>query len=96
MSEVLTDHPCEKLESDFKAMSSAFAELQALVTRQRDVLARYKMTIDEILNLTPEAFLDLKKMLLASKIAATQICPPHDWGGDGEKCSKCGTKDWMT
>lgn len=23
-------------------------------------------------------------------------CPPHDWSQDGERCSKCGTKDWMT
>lgn len=23
-------------------------------------------------------------------------CPPHDWSQDGERCSKCGCKDWMT
>jgi hypothetical protein len=23
-------------------------------------------------------------------------CPPHDWTKDGERCSKCGDKDWMT
>lgn len=23
-------------------------------------------------------------------------CPPHDWSRDGERCSKCGIKDWMT
>ena len=23
-------------------------------------------------------------------------CPPHDWSKDGERCCKCGTKDWMT
>ncbi len=23
-------------------------------------------------------------------------CPPHSWIRDGETCSKCGTKDWMT
>ncbi len=24
------------------------------------------------------------------------VCPPHAWDRDGERCSKCGTKDWMT
>lgn len=23
-------------------------------------------------------------------------CPPHDWSKDGERCCKCGIKDWMT
>jgi len=23
-------------------------------------------------------------------------CPPHSWNSDGEKCTKCGIKDWMT
>lgn len=22
-------------------------------------------------------------------------CPPHDWDRDGERCRKCGDKDWM-
>lgn len=22
-------------------------------------------------------------------------CPPHEWDRDGEKCLKCGDKDWM-
>lgn len=23
-------------------------------------------------------------------------CPPHSWDRSGERCEKCGTKDWMT
>lgn len=23
-------------------------------------------------------------------------CPPHSWNMSGEKCIKCGGKDWMT
>lgn len=23
-------------------------------------------------------------------------CPPHSWNQDGERCTKCGDKDWMT
>ena len=23
-------------------------------------------------------------------------CPPHSWDRSGEKCTKCGDKDWMT
>jgi hypothetical protein len=22
-------------------------------------------------------------------------CPPHAWSRDGERCTKCGDKDWM-
>lgn len=22
-------------------------------------------------------------------------CPPHSWDRDGERCAKCGQKDWM-
>jgi hypothetical protein len=25
-----------------------------------------------------------------------QKCPPHQWDRSGERCEKCGTKDWMT
>lgn len=23
-------------------------------------------------------------------------CPPHRWDRSGERCEKCGDKDWMT
>lgn len=23
-------------------------------------------------------------------------CPPHSWDRSGERCEKCGDKDWMT
>lgn len=23
-------------------------------------------------------------------------CPPHKWDSSGERCEKCGDKDWMT
>lgn len=31
-----------------------------------------------------------------SEILKQKECPPHDWSKDGERCCKCGTKDWMT
>lgn len=24
------------------------------------------------------------------------VCPPHSWDRSGERCEKCGDKDWMT
>lgn len=24
------------------------------------------------------------------------LCPPHSWDKSGERCEKCGYKDWMT
>lgn len=27
--------------------------------------------------------------------AKKETCPPHEWDKDGERCRKCGIKDWM-
>ncbi len=35
---------------------------------------------------------DLKRKESAEK----QKCPPHKWDEDGERCLRCGAKDWMT
>jgi hypothetical protein len=33
---------------------------------------------------------------LAENKMGFEACPPHEWDRSGEKCLKCGMKDWMT
>ena len=30
------------------------------------------------------------------EVEELEKCPPHKWDRDGERCLKCGDKDWMT
>ena len=33
---------------------------------------------------------------LTQKAEELDKCPPHSWDASGERCTKCGDKDWMT
>lgn len=33
---------------------------------------------------------------ITQKAEELDKCPPHSWDASGERCTKCGDKDWMT
>lgn len=33
---------------------------------------------------------------ISIEFKARDKCPPHSWDRSGERCEKCGDKDWMT
>jgi len=69
------------------AMEAALVALSGLTLEGK---AR---VLDWLLKLyTEEAKQEQERLLKEIK----EKCPPHDWNRDGERCMKCGTKDWMT
>lgn len=38
----------------------------------------------------------MKKKKNVNKPKIKKSCPPHTWDKSGERCVKCGCKDWMT
>lgn len=38
----------------------------------------------------------LNPEIMLREWASKEKCPPHKWDSSGERCLKCGDKDWMT
>ena len=52
----------------------------------------------EFLDFEPEDKENYRKIFILANDPRTYAigpCPPHEWDRDGERCMKCGHKDWM-
>lgn len=76
--------PCEHCDALRAALEQAADRLELLFQRNRALMEH------------PERVAEAKGFYEdARKALGKQKCPPHDWDRDGERCTKCGDKDWM-